>query len=306
MPETNPIELDRQDRFRFVGGAREEVSRARRYMRESHPLEEVTEIEKTEDDIQDIRELQRQMSVWGNDLGFDISRRFPSPDKYHFYNETEFDSVLTKRGLSKSTRGLLDGLGDIHIGRTEDKRRNTQTMNHETIHGVSKDVVGLCDIEIARLGYENSVNHSFLTVNEAITEMSNIYLRNRYWPSSNRLSEASYAEEPSYLEAILLIDGLIKTTSEYGKLSQDEIFRMAQRGLLNGKLDFIKLLSTSFGRGRMNALTKLSIDYDDPRRVAKLFGLKGTVEKIEQLQAGEPVIYMDGLFGGGLIAQTKK
>lgn len=194
-------------------------------------------------------------------------------------------------------------MGDIHIGRMMSVAGFRQTLSHETIHSVSRDVVSLCDMEVARLGYENSVNNMFALVNEAITEMANISIRERFWTKSKRLALSVHEAEPPYFEVILLIDGLIREVSEYKNVSQSEIFQVAQKGLLDGKLDFVKLLSSSFGRGRMKALARLLPGFDNPKRVAKLFGLPEVVEKIEHLQTGEPVIYMEGIINGGLVAQ---
>lgn len=74
MAETGSLGLNNQDRLRFVGGTKDEVGKARRFLNEGHPLEGMMESEKTTEELLDVQEIQKLMGLWGKELGFDISR----------------------------------------------------------------------------------------------------------------------------------------------------------------------------------------------------------------------------------------
>ncbi|OGG22178.1 hypothetical protein A3D03_02670 [Candidatus Gottesmanbacteria bacterium RIFCSPHIGHO2_02_FULL_40_13] len=227
-----------------------------------------------------------------NELGIDLRERLPNESDIHFFDPKQWKIFCKQEGMTRDNPAMNIASGKIYVEEDPDLRLTLQNTGHELIHVVSatniysrvdpKDSAAI-KTSISHQGFHNYENDALLSLDEAITEITNIQLVTNYWLKNDKLSGLDWSGHDSvgYIKTLVIVDGLIKKVAEQQRVGYLDVLKTLQRGKLLGQMQSLRVLTTAIGKDYMGKLARLSDEnVIELRQFALDLGLTDTVQKL--------------------------
>ena len=225
--------------------------------------------------------MKELIQAFGRSVGFDLSKRIAYLDRIVFVSRRDLQKMLP----SQNTRAFFRQNDNFKIyvpiddehGVNRDWSSVAHSLNHEFIHCVSYQEVHLYGQDKSFKTVKSGMRRldRFFLLNEALCELTNLYIINRFWPNlvSTKSLWVSAISEISIPEGVSFLNGLIEKLSDEMKLGYDDILTLAHTDLLVGSDQFLDLCRRKISEAMVDELseTRPSDKYD----AKYLLGLAG-------------------------------
>lgn len=254
--------------FHFTGNAtKENVKEFYEYIN-SHPLSAQWYIPPPEF-LKVIDGVKKSIGEFGVSLGFDLSKRIKYLDRTVFIKQEDMskaEPLLKPRAMFRSNENFKIYVSiDDSSGTNRDFGSVAHSLNHEFIHSISFQEVFFYKeekhFELVTSGMKvgsGTYQGKFFLLNESLTELTNIYIINKFWPSldqTRQLVELA-TNEISLPNAVSFLNALFEKLSEESNLNYDQVLEMAQKDMLTGSEQLLSLFREKVGETLISDLSE--------------------------------------------------
>ncbi|KKR28592.1 hypothetical protein A2715_03240 [Candidatus Woesebacteria bacterium RIFCSPHIGHO2_01_FULL_39_32] len=235
-----------------------------------------------------VEDIKKALYLFGIDLGYDLTPRILFLNRLVFAKKAD---LLKKDSTWKDDYRSVFSQDNfkiyISVDATGSFRTNdslAHSINHEFIHGISYKEIYISQNNkewiVTKLGIRRK--NRFFILNEAVTELTNIYVINKFWPRfKNTKSLVNFANrEISAPNAVFLVNAMFEELVKRSHLSYKDILRKAQVDLLTGSQNTLSLISRFLGKDFIEVLSSS----EESKKYDVIFNLNFLVEKSRRLK----------------------
>lgn len=295
----NTLDIPQPDKIRFVGPVKQpqKIEAAKTYL-ETNKIAMPPEQERTPEKGQQIRGMVSALLEFARDeLGIDLSKRIPSDDRFHFFDNNGYQKVRELHGLQSGSVGVHSTSGHMLAKEEIVVEETLANLQHELIHVTSYRTINLCEIDgklwtkRGHSGYANERNKALSMIDEALTEITNLQIMANNWQKQDALNQMSVGNYRNigYIEQVIVVDELIKRIADKGVREYKDVLRELQRGKFLGEMQTLRILTDEVGKDGMKMLAKWTIDPSESTEIVQTIGLTGAQAKIQALRQGQNV-----------------
>jgi len=296
------MDIPQPDKLRFVGPVKDKskIESAKQYL-ETNKVAMPPEQEKTPEREQQVMGMTGGLSEFAKEeLGINLSKRIPSGDRFHFFDDSGYQKVRELHGLGSSV-GVHSTSGHMLAKEEPIIEETLGNSQHELIHVASYRTINPCEIEgglwtqRSHSGYTNERNQALSMIDEALTEMTNLQVMANHWKNQPALSQMDVANYGNlgYTEQIIVVDELVKRIADKNGREYKDVLRDLQRGKFLGQTQALRVLTDEVGKDGMKMLAKWTLDPSESTEIVETLGLTEAQAKIQALRQGQDVQVME-------------
>lgn len=297
------LNMPQPDKLRFVGPVKDpqKVESARAYL-ETNKVAMPPEQKKSPEREKQVEGMIEALSEFARDeLGIDLSKRIPSDDRFHFFDNDGYQKVRELHGLQPGSVGVHSTSGHMLAKEEPVVEETLGNSQHELIHITSYRTINLCEIESGlwtkrgHSGYANETNQALSMIDEALTEMTNLEVMANHWQNQQALSQmdAGNYGNIGYIEQVVVVDELVKRIADKNGREYKDVLRELQRGKFLGEMQALRILTGEVGKDGMKMLAKWILDPNESIEIVQSLGLTEAQTKIQALRQGQDVQVME-------------
>ena len=281
-------------KYDYVGPRRDEMQRdhneiVRLYAdQRSQPLP--GEIEKSRVFLAIYNNMRLGLMEMGASHGLDLSDRIPSLSEYHLFAskyaaaDAFSDNPEVHAAFLEGAQGVNDRTKGMIIVGADSNVAECQNIVHETIHEAAYQAMHADSegdmLDLKRRGFVISAK-ALMMMNETWTELVKLDVIENYMDPKYSGKNTLH----SYDEGTLLMSHLIERAAATLGVEPYELFRLGEKGMLNGSMEIVRLLIEQ-SPGAKRELIEAS-EPQNTMELAELLDLPEAVADIQKLRNGE-------------------
>lgn len=238
-----------------------------------------------------------------DELGIDLSKRIPTVERFHFFDDDGYQKVRELHGLQSGSVGVHSTSGHMLAKEKPVVEETLGNSQHELIHIISYRTINLCEIEgglwtqRGHSGYANERNQVLSMIDEALTEMTNLEVMANNWQKQDALSQMSVGNYGNigYIEQVIVVDELVKRIADKNGREYKDVLHELQRGKFLGEMQALRNLTDEVGKDGMKMLAKWTLDPSKSTEIVQTLRLTEAQAKIQAFRQGQDVQVMDGI-----------
>lgn len=279
------------------------------------PDKKTIDIEDDSRAIEEAKKIKQEIITYADKLGIDVSERLPKIENIYLLDGKDFNELLAKVGYGNLTAGGCCFGNEIIVNTEWDKDWVLRTIRHELIHAASKDKYHLSKpyhniFDASAVGRGFSVGHAYeymSAFNEGMTELTSTLIDMDINGKDPHID--SYHIQVFFITELAedlakklnrnpqLSKNIKDALHSNAKLTQKDIFTYLQKGMFEGDMKTLKVISEVYdrhgGNGRdfnaIKTLAGMTREYkcEEVADIARAFGLKKAANKIDKFEKGE-------------------
>ncbi len=213
-----------------------------------------------------LRSVTRALGCFLADLGVQITpEKVPPPQRFHFFADKQTMNEAMKPQEDAERYAQANGICDSSNIFVVEADNALSHASHEAIHFMSYESWRLTPIQKriflrkrtlhipqqVRSGYQlqpiRDTPIRFDFINELLTEMTNIYVQQKYWQKDKSLPvEATFT--PGYIVSLVIGEEMIKQAAAKQGVTPKDIFLPLAKGLFTGDMKALRAVHQAIGK----------------------------------------------------------
>ena len=288
--------VSKPDNFVYLGNYDEDFVSIFEKEYQSEPAKYKGEVEHTKslDDV--LNEVIKKAKEFGSDIGVDLEKRMPALEHFHFFDKPNFLKTWSMHNGNKYVGqggfGIIASSDMLILHEAENLDLTIKRANHELIHILSYKEIFLDQSRkkfvSRRLGFWNMNIKKYKLLNEAFTELLNIYLLKNYWLKSDKLPKFKKDQMPiAYSEMLIFLDAILYSIASDRKEKYHELVLIMARDMFLGSDEIIKIIDKEINSAFSSRFSTLDInelnDLEKCQELAKFLGLTDLSREIDSI-----------------------